>query len=84
MTAAIGYAVTIWFERGVKLSNESVKRISGVIGEVLVERLRALGGRKPSRVTLQDRVRQALEEIDEEGVIDFPETGKSDRSLDEG
>ena len=82
-TAAIGYAVTIWFERGVKLSNESIKRISGVIGEVLVERLRTLGGKRPSRVTLQDRVRQALEEIDDEGVIDFPEPLKSDQTTEE-
>ena len=73
-TAAIGYAVMIWFERGIKLSNESVKRISGIVGEVIVERLRALGGRRPSRVKLQDRVRQALEEIDDEGVIEFPDT----------
>ncbi len=72
-TAAIGYAITIWFERGVKLSSESLKRISAVVGEVLVERLRALGGRRPSKITLQDRVREALKEIDEEGVIDFPE-----------
>jgi GTP-binding protein Era len=72
-TAAIGYAVMIWFERGIKLSNASVKRISGIVGEVLVERLRALGGRRPSRVKLQDRVRQALEEIDDEGVIEFPD-----------
>jgi hypothetical protein len=63
----------IWFERGIKLSNASVKRISGIVGEVLVERLRALGGRRPSRVKLQDRVRQALEEIDDEGVIEFPD-----------
>ncbi len=72
-TAAIGYAITIWFEQGVKLSSESLKRISAVVGEVLVERLRALGGRRPSKITLQDRVREALKEIDEEGVIDFPE-----------
>jgi GTP-binding protein Era len=77
-TAAIGYAVTIWFERGIKLSNESIKRISGVVGEVLIERLRSLGRKKPGRLTLQERVRQALEEIDEEGVIDFPEQGESD------
>jgi GTP-binding protein Era len=75
-TVAIGYAVTIWFERGVKLSNETLKRISRVVGEVLVERLRALGGRRPSRTNLQDRVRQALQEMDDEGVIDFPDSGK--------
>jgi hypothetical protein len=75
-TVAIGYAVMVWFERGIKLSNESVKRISGAVGEVLVERLRTLGKRKPGRVKLQDRVRQALEEIDDEGVIDFPDTSE--------
>jgi GTP-binding protein Era len=73
-TVAIGYAVTVWFERGVKLSSETLKRVSRVVGDVVIERLRALGGKRPGRVTLQQRVRQALEEIDEEGVIEFPET----------
>ncbi len=72
-TVAIGYAVTIWFERGVKLSNESLRRISGVVGEALVERLRGFGKRRPGRVKLQDQIRQALEQMDDEGVIEFPE-----------
>jgi small GTP-binding protein len=73
-TVAIGYAVTIWFERGIKLSSEALKRIARVVGEVLVDRLRALGGRRPSRDTLRDRVHQALKEIDEEGIIEIPGT----------
>lgn len=73
MTAAIGYAVTIWFERGIKLSGDSVKRLSRVVGEALVERLRNYGGRKPGRVKLQERIREALEEMDDEGLIEFPD-----------
>jgi len=72
-TVAIGYAITIWFERGVKLSSENLKRISSVVGELLIDRLRSLGGRRPSRGTLQERVRQALGEIDEQGVIEIPD-----------
>lgn len=71
-TVAIGYAVTIWFERGIKLSNESLKRISKTVGELLVERLRSLGGRRPSRGTMQERVRQALEEMESQGEIEIP------------
>lgn len=71
-TVAIGYAVTIWFERGIKLSNESLKRISKTVGELLIERLRSLGGRRPSRGTLQERVRQTLEEMEEQGEIELP------------
>jgi small GTP-binding protein len=72
-TVAIGYAVTIWFEQGVKLSSETLKRVSRAVGDLVVERLRSLGGKRPSRVTLEERVRQALEEIDQEGMIEFPE-----------
>lgn len=71
-TVAIGYAVTIWFERGIKLSNESLKRISKTVGELLIERLRSLGGRRPSRGTLQERVRQTLEEMEAQGEIELP------------
>lgn len=73
-TVAIGYAVTTWFERGVKLSGENLKRISRVVGELLIDRLKSLGGRRPSRGTLQERVRQALGELDEQGVIEIPDT----------
>lgn len=73
-TVAIGYAVTVWFERGIKLSSENIKRISGVVGELLIDRLRSFGGRRPSRGTLQERVRKALGELDEQGVIEIPET----------
>jgi GTP-binding protein Era len=72
-TVAIGYAVTIWFERGVKLSGDTLKRIAQIVGELLLERLKSLGSRRPRRGTLQERVRQALEEIDEQGVIEIPD-----------
>jgi GTP-binding protein Era len=73
-TVAIGYAVTIWFERGIKLSGETLKRIARAVGELMVERLRSLGGRRPSRDTLRDRVSQALKEIDEEGIIELSDS----------
>lgn len=61
-TAAIGYGATVWFERGVKVSGETLKRISELVVAEMLERLKNLGRRRPSKGTLSERVRQALEE----------------------
>ncbi|MEJ2012426.1 MAG: 50S ribosome-binding GTPase [Anaerolineales bacterium] len=63
-TAAIGYAATIWFERGVRVSSEAMRRIAQAVADEMLERLKSLGRKRPSRSTLRERVRQALEETD--------------------
>jgi len=63
-TVAVGYGAMVWFERGVKVSRDELKRISGAVGETLVERLKTMGQRRPSRKSLQDRVSIVLEDID--------------------
>jgi GTP-binding protein Era len=55
-TVAVGYGAMVWFERGVKVSREELKRISGAVGETLIERLKTMGQRRPNRKSLQDRV----------------------------
>jgi len=52
----------VWFERGVKVSGETLKRISEVVVAEMLERLKNLGRRRPAKDTLRERVRQALEE----------------------
>ena len=61
-TAAIGYGATAWFERGVRISGDVLKNITKVLVDEMVERLKTLGRKRPSRSTLRERVRQALEE----------------------
>lgn len=65
-TVALGYAAAIWFERGEVVSAESLKKISRAVSEDLIASLRGLGRRKPKRASLEQSIRQALEEIPEE------------------
>ncbi len=64
-TVAMGYAVASWFERGQRLSQESLGRIARSSSRAVVDHLKDLGGRKPNRMTLQQRVDQALQELPE-------------------
>lgn len=75
-TASVGYASTVWFERGAKLPADSMKRISRAVAGSVVERLRDLGRRKPDRKSLRARVEEALEALPE---ID-PAQGEEDQA----
>ena len=66
-TVAIGYAATIWFERGVKISGDTLQRISKAVSETIVDRLRDLGKKRPEKKTLRERVLEALEDLDPPG-----------------
>jgi small GTP-binding protein len=63
-TVAIGYASMIWFERGIKLSSEAIKRISKAVSETVVSRLQDLGRKRPEKGTLRERVMEVLEELE--------------------
>lgn len=65
-TVALGYASAMWFERGQVVSSDTIKKISRAVSDNLIGRLRSLGRRKPKRDTLEQSIRQALEEIPEE------------------
>ncbi len=59
-TTAMGYAAAAWFERGERLSPEAMKRISKAVGDVVIERLKSLGRRRPGRRTLRQKIDEAL------------------------
>ena len=62
-TVAMGYAAAAWFDRGERLSRQGVKQISLSVSQTLVARLRNLGRRQPQKITLQEQVRKALQEL---------------------
>ncbi len=70
-TVAMGRAAAVWFERGEKLSGETLQRLSRSTTEGLIGRLGQRGRRAPSRSVVQDDVRQALAEME-------PEAGERD------
>ena len=60
----MGYAAAIWFERGEKLSTETLNKLTRQISAALMSSLKDLGKRKPGKKRLQDRITQALDESD--------------------
>lgn len=62
-TTALGYATTIWFERGKKLSKESLAAISRSVTDTILERMKSFGKKKPKKATLRERIEESLEDI---------------------
>ena len=61
-TVVMGYAAIIWFERGERLTGDSLKEITKTVTSYLIDSLRNLGQRKPSKQGLQERISEALEQ----------------------
>lgn len=61
-TVGMGYAAVAWFERGEKLSNQSLKKITQTLTSYFLDMLKSLGKHRPSRAELQERIRSALEQ----------------------
>jgi GTPase len=59
-TVVIGYSAVLWFERGEPLSRGAFKRIAAGVSQHVMESLRQLGRRRPSRRTLSERIREAV------------------------
>jgi small GTP-binding protein len=60
-TAAMGYASTLWFERGESLTRERVQALARTLSGQLLERLRGFGRRRPGRQKVEEAVEAALE-----------------------
>jgi small GTP-binding protein len=60
-TAVMGYAAVLWFGKGERLTTSSIKKISSDMTQMLIDSLRSLGKKKPSKRILQERITQALE-----------------------
>lgn len=61
-TVVMGYAAAVWFERGERVTGESLKQIMSSLTRYLLEALRGLGQRKPSKQGLRERVADALDQ----------------------
>ena len=59
-TVAMGYAASVWFERGERVTPEALKRLTAQITAVLLAALRGASKRKLSRRMLQESVEAAL------------------------
>jgi small GTP-binding protein len=72
-TAAIGYASTVWFAEGEKLSPKALNKLVKDLTVYLTEQVKDLGRKKPDEGTLVQRITQALKDLPEqlrpEGII---------------
>jgi small GTP-binding protein len=75
-TVVMGYAASVWFETGERLSQETLKKMTKQLTDVLLARLKNLGKRKPGRESLKETIEGALKDMPaakERGVIDEQE-----------
>jgi uncharacterized protein (DUF697 family) len=62
-TVTLGYASSIWVDRGERLSRETLGRISRATSQLIVERLKDMGRRKPKRSTLHQRLSEVIQDL---------------------
>jgi small GTP-binding protein len=60
-TVVMGYAAILWFERGERLTGETLKQITKSVTQYLLDSLRGMGKSKPNKQTLQERMAAVLE-----------------------
>jgi hypothetical protein len=61
-TVAMGYAASVWFDKGERLSHDSLERITRAMTGYLVKSIKNIGKGRPKKETLQKAVEQALEQ----------------------
>jgi small GTP-binding protein len=64
-TTAMGYAAAVWFEKGERISRETMERISRAVTSTVIERLKSFGKRRPKKITLRERIQNSIEEVPE-------------------
>lgn len=60
-TVVMGYAASVWFERGERISPATLKQMTEQLTGTLLAALRGLGRRRPNEVLLKERIEQTLE-----------------------
>ncbi len=61
-TVVMGYAAIQWFEKGQKLSSETLQKLTRVLTASMLDTLKSLGKRKPSRQELESKISGSLEQ----------------------
>jgi GTPase len=62
-TVVMGYAASVWFETGDRLSNETLKHLTKQITDTLVDTMKNLGKRRPGKGSIKERIEQALHDM---------------------
>jgi GTPase len=62
-TVVMGYAASVWFETGERLSNETLKHLTKQITNTLVDTMKNFGKRRPGKETIKEKIEQALHQM---------------------
>lgn len=82
-TVVMGYASIVWFQKGEKLTSESLQRMTKDITEILLKSFKNLGKARPSKTALQQAIQNGLENstlasqqpnLDQDPLPDTPPT----------
>jgi hypothetical protein len=57
----MGYASVVWFQKGEKLTSESLQKMTKDITDILLKSLKNLGKSRPSKTALQQAIQNGLE-----------------------
>ncbi len=60
-TAVMGYASIVWFQKGEKLTSESLQNMTKDITDILLKTIKNLGKSRPSKTALQQAIQNGLE-----------------------
>ncbi len=60
-TVVMGYAAIVWFERGEKLTGDSLKQLTKNLTDALLNTFKNFGSKKPSKQSLEETLRETLE-----------------------
>ena len=89
-TAVMGYASIVWFQKGEKLTSESLQKMTKDITDILLKSFKNLGKSRPSKTALQQAIQNGLENstlasqqpgLDQSPLPDPPSTDPDAKSL---
>jgi GTPase len=61
-TVVMGYAASVWFETGERLSNQTVRNLTKEITKYLLGSLKNIGRKRPGKESLRQHIEDALEQ----------------------
>jgi len=88
-TVVMGYASIVWFQKGEKLTSESLQKMTKDITDILLKSIKNLGKSRPSKTALQQAIQNGLEnstlasqqpDLDQSPLPDPPSTGPNAKS----
>ncbi len=62
-TIVMGYAASVWFDTGERVSNETMKKLTKDLTTKLLDALRGLGKRKPTKEKLKEAIEETLQQM---------------------